>query len=268
MATANGKGTPTRAVRTLIVDDDRNARGHLRGLLGAFAEVDVVGEATDGRAAALEIERLRPDLVFMDVEMPDLDGFDVIERLGVRSPHVIFVSGYDRHAVRAFDVDALDYLVKPVDTDRLRRAVTRAVGEIRTGSGAVVQGLGALLGMLSGPGVAPRPSRIAVRDGHRIRLIGVDDIDWIEATDKLAVLHVGKHAWSLRDSLSRLEKRLDPERFMRVHRSSIVNISRIDELQTWAKGDYFIRLRDGTRLTTGPAYRSNVQRLLKGLSAV
>ncbi len=266
MATGTGADIPTRPVRTLIVDDDRTARGYLRGLLDRFDEVDVVGEATDGRAAAREIARLRPDLVFMDVEMPGLDGFGVIEGLGPESPHVIFVSGYDRHAVRAFDVDALDYLVKPVDTDRLRRAVLRAVGLIRTGSGALAQRLGSIVGMLHRQTAPPHQERIAIRDGHRIRLIDVSDIDWIEATSKVVVVHVGQDAWPLRESLSRLEKRLDPSRFMRVHRSSIVNISRIEELQTWAKGDYFIRLRNGTRLTTGPAYRANLQRLLKGLS--
>ncbi|MCI0436205.1 MAG: TonB-dependent receptor plug domain-containing protein [Gemmatimonadetes bacterium] len=244
--------------------------GFVGGSFETFEEHAGISGGTERYGYAIDVGRIDTDGI-LDINnrygnTTVASRFDVLEKLGPGTPHVIFVSGYDRHAVRAFDVDALDYLVKPVDKDRLRRSVMRAVTMIRTGSGALVQQLGSLIGMLSRAASEPLAVRIAVRDDHRIRLVEVGDIDWIQATDKVAVLHVGKRNWQIRESLASLERRLDPERFIRVHRSAIVNIARIDELQPWAKGDYFIRLRDGTRLTTGPAYRQNVQRLLRGLS--
>jgi two-component system LytT family response regulator len=268
MHPSSGQQTAARPVRTLIVDDDRHARRYLRGLLDRCADIAVVGEAADGRTAILEIDRLRPDLVFLDIELPDQDGFRVLERLGPESPRIIFVTGYDRYAVRAFEVDAIDYLVKPVDADRLRRAVSRAIDMIRNGTDVSMSGLGNLIHMLARNTPEAYVPRIAVKDGHRIRLVAVRDIDWIEATDKVTVLHVDGRTFTMRDSLATLEKRLDPRQFMRIHRSAIVNVSRIEELQPWAKGDFFVRLRDGTRLTTGPSYRPNVQRLLRGAAPV
>lgn len=262
------QGVAARPVNTLIVDDDRHARRYLRGLLDRFDDISVVGEATDGTSAVSEIERLRPDLVFLDVELPDQSAFGLLEQLGPEIPRIVFVTGYDRYAVRAFEVNAVDYLVKPVDSDRLHQAVKRAVSAIRNGSGAVAKGLGTLIDLLSRGGSQGYVPRLAVKDGQRIRLVPVRDIDWIEATDKITVLHVDGNTFTLRDSLSSLERRLDPLQFLRIHRSAIVNVSRIEELQPWAKGDFFVRLRDGTRLTTGPSYRSNVQRLLRGPAAV
>lgn len=262
------QGVAARPVNTLIVDDDRHARRYLRGLLDRCDDIAVVGEATDGNSAVSEIERLRPDLVFLDVELPDQSGFGLLEQLGPETPRIVFVTGYDRYAVRAFEVNAVDYLVKPVDSDRLQQAVKRAVASIRNGSGAVAKGLGTLIDLLARGAPQEYVPRLAVKDGQRIRLVPVRDIDWIEATDKVTVLHVDGQTFTMRDSLSSLERRLDPLQFLRIHRSAIVNVSRIEELQPWAKGDFFVRLRDGTRLTTGPSYRSNVQRLLRGPAAV
>ncbi|MGH7500533.1 MAG: LytR/AlgR family response regulator transcription factor [Longimicrobiales bacterium] len=262
------QGVAARPVNTLIVDDDRHARRYLRGLLDRCADIAVVGEATDGSSAVTEIERLRPDLVFLDVELPDQSGFGLLEQLGPEMPRIVFVTGYDRYAVRAFEVNAVDYLVKPVDADRLQQAVARAVGSVRNGNGAVAQGLGTLIELLARGASQGYIPRLAVKDGQRIRLVPTRDIDWIEATDKVTLLHVDAQTFTMRDSLSALQRRLDPLQFMRIHRSAIVNVSRIEELQPWAKGDFFVRLRDGTRLTTGPSYRSNVQRLLRGQAAV
>ena len=256
---------PAAALSALIVDDEPIARALLRELLAAEESVQwirVVGEAGSGAEAVTAIESLRPDVVFLDVQMPEVDGFAVIERVGAEHmPAVIFVTAHDRYALRAFGVHALDYLLKPLDPEQVRATVRRAAGHLRRlEAGEAAERLLALLEHVRGE--HEYLERIAVRSEGRVRLVPVEEVDWIEADDKHLVIHAGKVRHVVRGAISTLEGQLDPRRFRRVHRSTIVNIARIVELQPWFQRDYVLILRDGTRITTSAGYRSVVRELL------
>ena len=243
-------------IRALIVDDEPLARDCIRLALEATDDLRVVGECQDGESAVRAIERLRPDLVFLDVQMPGVDGFDVIERVGAEAmPPVIFVTAYDRHAVRAFQCHALDYILKPFDDERFHEAVRHArarLGAERRGDFA--ERLAALVERHAGGGQAPI-RRLMVRDGDRIHYVSVDAVDFMEADGNYVRLHVGARSHLVRTTLSHLDGRLDPAHFMRIHRSTIVNLDRIAEVQPWAGGDYVAILRDGRRLKVSRTYR-------------
>jgi two-component system, LytTR family, response regulator len=249
-------------IRVLIVDDEPLAREGMRMRLERERDLEVVGECSNGREAVAAIERHAPELVFLDVQMPALDGFGVIETVGAkRMPQVIFVTAYDEHALRAFEVHALDYLLKPVDGERLIEALNRARSRIRgPGLAALGDQLRAMVSDLKAE--KKYLARLSIKDEGRILLLGVEDIDWIEAADNYVVLHAGRESHMLHTSLSRLEDKLDPETFLRIHRSTIINLKRIKELQPMFHGEYRIILKDGTRLTSGRSYRDRLQRLL------
>ncbi len=244
-------------IRTVIVDDEPLARQRLRHLLEADTEVAIVGESGDGRQAVADLRDLRPDLVFLDVQMPALDGFGVIETLDVTPmPIVIFVTAHDRYALKAFEVHALDYLLKPYDKNRFAAALERAKAHFRQGSAAALNDrLQELLQNVPGR----RLERLMVKSDGRICFVRVDDIDWIEAAGNYVRLHAGKDDHLLRESLSALEKKLDPARFVRIHRSTIVNIERIRELQPAFHGDYVIILGDGTELALSRSCREKLE---------
>jgi two-component system LytT family response regulator len=246
-------------IRTLIVDDEPLARRRLRTLLDADPEVTVVGESGDGERALADVRTLRPDLMFLDVQMPILDGFGVLEALAEGPlPAVIFVTAHDRYALKAFEVHALDYLLKPFDRDRFAAALQRAKAQVRRGqSPAVDQQLRELLQAVQDRRQVAE--RLAVKSGGRVYLVRVEDIDWIEAASNYVRLHVGKEEHLLRDTLAGLESRLDPARFVRVHRSTIVNIDRIRELQPGFHGDHVIILRDGTELALSRSCREKLE---------
>jgi two-component system LytT family response regulator len=253
----------TTPIRALLVDDEPLARTHLRNLLGADAEIAVVGEAGNGRDAVTAIRETSPDLVFLDVQMPELDGFDVVRAVGAeRMPAVIFVTAYDEYALKAFEAHALDYLMKPVNRARFRDAVERAKHTVR---GARAPDLGAPLARLLETISAERRylDRLAIRSDGRIIFLRTDQIDWIEADDDHVRLHVGPKRYVHRDTLTRLEQRLAPTTFLRIHRSVIVNVERIRELQPWFQGDYVLILHDGTKLTSGRSYREKVRALVE-----
>ncbi|MFO0965190.1 MAG: LytTR family DNA-binding domain-containing protein [Gemmataceae bacterium] len=246
-------------VRTLIVDDEPLARQRLRALLTTDADVALLGECGDGAEAVTELGRLRPDLVFLDVQMPVLDGFGVLQALGADwAPEVIFVTAHDHYALKAFEVHALDYLLKPFDKARFASALERAKARIRQGAG-LDERVQALL-----QSVQPRsgPERLIVKSAGRIYFIRIDDVDWIEAAANYVRLHVGKEDHLLRESLTALEKRLDPARFARIHRSTIVNLERIRELQPVFHGDYVLILRDGTELAVSRNFRDKLRAAL------
>ncbi|HJR62956.1 MAG TPA: LytTR family DNA-binding domain-containing protein [Gemmatimonadaceae bacterium] len=241
------------ATRALIVDDEPLARLRLRTLLADETDVTVVGECADGGRAIDEIEANRPDLVFLDVQMPELSGFDVIEAVGPsRMPLVVFVTAYDQYALEAFRVHALDYLLKPFEDERFRATMQRARERLkvaRPGSDARVRAL------VDDMASARRYiQRLVIRSAGRVYFVRVDDIDWIEAADNYVRLHVGRTSHLLRQTLKDLEQQLDPERFMRIHRSTIVSLDRIQELQPWFHGEYIVILRDGTRLRTSRTF--------------
>jgi two-component system LytT family response regulator len=233
-------------------------------MLRERGDVEVVAEVGDGRAAIAAIEQHHPDLVLLDVQMPEIDGFGVVEAIGSdRMPPVVFVTAFDHYAIRAFDVHAFDYLLKPFDQERLDRALDRVLAARRLAPASeLAERLTALLGDVA-KGHANEPlARIPVRTERGFYFVNVDDIDWIEADGKVLRIHAGTEIHSLRLPLTTLAARLAPSRFARVHRSTIVNIAHIVELQTWFQGDYVLILRDGTRVTTGRRYRETVQRLL------
>lgn len=252
------------ALRVLIAEDEPLARELLRSMLQERSDVEVVAEVGDGRSAVEAISRLQPDVVLLDVQMPELDGFAVVETIGLEQmPPVVFVTAFDHYAIRAFDVHAFDYLLKPFDQERLDRALERVIAEGRRPPNAeLARRLAALLGEVAG--VIPNQAlhRIPVRTDRGFQFVDVGDIDWIEAEGKLLRLHAGKTIHTVRMPLTALEERLDRRKFVRVHRSMIVNIASIVEVQSWFQGDYVLVMRDGSRVTSGRRYRDGVRRLL------
>lgn len=247
-------------IRALVVDDEPVARGHLRALLEDRGDVQVVDECGDGRSAVERIRSLGPDLVLLDVQMPELDGFGVVRAIGPdRMPPVVFVTAHDQHAVEAFEVHALDYVLKPVHRARFNGAIDRVVSLIRSGS-AVNRGrpLAEALERLS----PATTERLAIRSGDRVLYLRIADIDWIEAADDLVRLHVGKTVHDHRATMAQIEQRLPGSKFVRIHRSTIVNIERIREFQPWFQGDWILVLADGTRLQSGKSYRKRVRELM------
>ena len=248
-------------IRTVIADDEPLARRGIRAHLNLEKDIEIVSECRNGREAVAAIEADSPDLVFLDVQMTELDGFGVVEAVGVdRMPPVIFVTAYDRHALKAFEVNALDYLLKPFDTERFAKALKRAKAQIEHRQ---ISDLSRRLQTLIDDLKTDRKyaERLVIKSAGRIFFLSVDEIDWIEAADNYVRLHAAREAHLLRETMNSLEKRLDPEQFIRVHRSRIVNTQRVKELRPLFRGEYDITLKDGTRLETGRGYRDRVQRL-------
>ncbi len=255
----------SEALNVMLVDDEPLARGKLRRLLADEADVEVVGEAGSAEEARAKLEELDPDLLFLDIQMPGQDGFALLESLPPdRLPAVVFVTAYDEHAVRAFEVNALDYLLKPFDRERLGLALERAREALarRDGAGLDEQ-LRSMLQELRGE--QPYLDRFVVRSVGRIVFVRAADVDWIEAAGNYVRLRIGKESHLLRETMSSLETRLDPKVFARIHRSTIVNIDRIRELNHIFHGDYSVLLRDGTRLTLSRGYREQFERIVGGV---
>jgi len=249
-------------LRVLIVDDEPLARERIRALLRDAPDAEVVGECGDGRRALAAIRRRRPDLLFLDVQMPELDGFAVLRALDpTELPAVIFVTAYDRYALRAFEVHALDYLLKPFDRERFHRALARARTQIeRDRRGTLDARLLALLEDLR-PG-RKRLERLVVKEGGRVFFLRAEEIDWVEAQGNYARLHIGRETHLVRETMARLEAGLDPKQFARIHRSTIVNLERVRELLPDFHGDSVVVLRDATRLTLSRGYRERFRELL------
>jgi two-component system LytT family response regulator len=243
----------------LIVDDEPLARRGIRARLKAFPDIDILGDCEDGERAVEAIRTHSPELVFLDVQMPGLSGFDVLKQLPKeRTPFIIFLTAYDQYALQAFKVHALDYLLKPIESSRFVEAVERAQQQIKLQSTDDIEDrLRSLLG--------ERPAhvqRLATRTGNLVAFVLVDEIDWIEATGDYVILHLGKRAPLLRETLNSLEIRLDPSRFVRIHRSTIVQASRIRDLQSLPNRELLLRLLDGTRLRVSRTYRDRFDRWL------
>lgn len=246
-------------LRVLIVDDEPLAREGVRLLL-KDQEAEIIGEAASGKAALKEITEKHPDLVYLDVQMPEMDGFDVLNSLSLeRLPYIIFVTAYDQYAVRAFEVSAIDYLLKPLDEDRFRSSFQRAKSAIEKEQRKDLEGnLHALADYLKNQG----PARILVKTEGRIYFIRVPEIDWIEAQGNYVLLHVGKESHVVRETIGSMETQLYPNGFLRIHRSTLVNVERIKELRQLLHGDYRVWLRDGTQLTLSRRYRDKARSLL------
>lgn len=254
----NGSAAATGKLRVVIVEDEPPARRHLHSLLASDSDIEVVGECGDGRAAVDVIERAAPDLVFLDIHIPELTGLEVIEAVGVdRMPAVIFVTAFSDYAVRAFELHALDYLLKPFDEQRLRQTLTRARQQLRS-HGSLLDSLSELIATMH---EHQPPERLAVRHRGRIRLLSFTDIDYLTAEGSYVRVHSDGEAFLLRDSITAMEARLNAASFARVHRSVIVNIERVREMEPLYRGEFAMWLADGTRLVTGRTYRARVQQL-------
>jgi two-component system LytT family response regulator len=250
-------------MRVLLVDDESAARRGLRRRLANLPDLAVVGECEDGEAAVAAIAELRPDLVFLDIQMPGLDGFGVIDAVGpAQMPAVVFVTAYDEFALKAFEVNALDYLLKPVDEQRLQAAVARARARPPHADPDWTARLAAALQQTAGQGSPRWCRRLAIRGAGRVVLLDVADVDQIESAGNYVQVHQGRKQHLLRETMAGLEARLDPERFVRVSRAAIVNIGRVRELQPMFNGDFVVVLKDGTEVAGSRRYRDALRMLL------
>lgn len=249
-------------IRTLIVDDEPLARERLRQLLENEPEIQLIGECADGREAITALETQSPDLVFLDVQMPEIDGFGVLQTASItRMPVVVFVTAYDRFALKAFEVHAIDYLLKPFDRQRFQTALWRAVEQVKVrDGGSLAEKQSRLLAELRP--AAPRVlEKLAVKTGGRVLFVKLDDIDWVEAAHNYVELHADKQSHLLRETLNSIEGRLPAEKFVRISRSVIVNTSRIKELEPLFYGEYRVTLQNGTKLTLSRRYRDKLPQL-------
>jgi two-component system LytT family response regulator len=256
-------------IRTVIADDEELARRGLKALSQRCGDLELICECRNGREAVDAIHRYRPDLVFLDVQMPGKTGFDVISAVaGVPRPHVVFVTAYDNFALRAFEVHALDYLLKPVNEERFDATVGRVREAMSHATdNAIVQRVrqvAADLQIAASPSMATAVDRLPVKANGRIILIRFADIDWIEADRDYVSVHVGGKTWLMRETIAAVELRLALSGFVRIHRSALVNADRVKELRPRDKGEYTVVLNDGTELKLTRNYRASVERLVGG----
>ncbi|MEL7061702.1 MAG: response regulator [Acidobacteriota bacterium] len=250
-------------IRTLLVDDEPLAREKLRGFLETENDIEIVAECRNGQEALEHLESDPPDLVFLDVQMPELDGFEVLENLDpAKLPVVVFVTAFDRYALQAFEVHAADYLLKPYDRERFRAALDRARRELaRDELDEVRAELRRLLDEVEQRKTG-HPERLVIKNSGRVVLVAVADIDWIDAAGNYVKIHAGGEVYQQRETMSGLEDRLDPAQFLRIHRSTIVRLDRIKELQQQFHGDYVVVLQGGQRLTLSRSYRDRLHEAL------
>ena len=257
-------------IRALIVDDEPIARRGIRHLLRTEPDVEIVGECANGRDAIAAIEEQEPDLIFLDVQMPLMGGFEAVEALGAENlPAVVFVTAYDEHAIRAFEVHALDYLLKPVDPERFQKTLARARERAVASKARLLDHkLSALLRSLDelkagGTQSAPL-ERVVIKEQGHISFLSADEIDWLCAQGNYVRLHAGRETHLLRETVDGMERKLDPRKFIRLRRSTIVRAEQIKELHPLFDGEYAVILKDGTRLRSSRRYRKNLDALLKG----
>lgn len=250
-------------IRALVVDDEPLARARLVDLLAAEPDVDVIAECKDGPEAVDAIVRLRPDVVFLDVQMPAADAFQVLASLdAARLPLIIFVTAYEQHALKAFDVQAIDYLLKPYDNDRFRHALDRARTQLQQ---KLRSDLGTRLIEMATQTHILQSDRVMVKSGNRLLFWRLTQIDWIESEGNYVRLHIGSESHLLRETMTGLESRLDPARFMRIHRCRIVNVERIRKIEPGENGDYTVTLANGVALPLSRGYRARLEELFPSL---
>ena len=251
-------------LRALVVDDEELPRRRVADLVRARPELELVGEAGDGATALDLVAELRPDLVFLDIQLPELDGFQVIEALGDGPlPAVVFVTAYDEYAIRAFEVDAIDYLLKPITAERFAAAVDRVRARLahRDAGDHAADPLRSLASrMTAGRGWA---TRFVARRGAKHYFVRVNDIDWIDADGNYVRLHTGERSHLIRDTMKAVESRLDPDRFVRIHRSAIVAIDAIASIEAREQGEYLVAMRGGARLVTSRGYAERVRGMIR-----
>ena len=246
--------TDTTKIRTVIVDDEDLARERIQALLEQQPDIEIVGLCADGASAVETIDREHPDLVFLDVQMPGMDGFEVVENIDAEHmPAIVFVTAYDGHALRAFEINALDFLLKPFDQARFEKALERARSQVNRDRTSLIDAR--LVSLLEGLHEERKyPERLIVKSGGRVFFVRTEDIDWVEASGNYVKIHAKGEAHLIRESMKNMETKLDAKTFVRIHRSAIVNIDRIKELEPWFHGEYVVIMRDGTRLTASRVF--------------
>ena len=266
-------------IRVILVDDEPLANTGMRARLARYPELEIIGECLNGRDAVKQIKALTPDLIFLDIQMPGLDGFGVVRALlGGPAPLVIFVTAYDKYAIDAFEANALDYLVKPVDEERLDDAIDRVRNAIKSRTASERESkLVELLASLSDEDrdrikeLIDDPEwtnkerfteRLSFKDGSKVVILNADDIEWIDAAGDYMCVHAGGKTHIIRETMKTLQQRLDPARFQRIHRSAIVNVNKVKELHPHSKGEYFLTLENGSELKLSRSYKNVVARFL------
>lgn len=251
------------AIRTLIVDDEPLARDRIKRFLRDEADIEIVGDAGNGKAALEAIREYQPDLVFLDIQMPEKTGFDAIRSIAEKDlPAVIFVTAYDQYALQAFEVHALDYLLKPFTRERLLKSVARARDQIENRRlGTLDERLVTLIADLKAD--KKYLERLVIKSVGRVFFLKTDEIDWIEASGNYLKLHVGRESHMIRETMNGIEAKLDPNKFFRIHRSTVVHIDRIKELHPMFSGDYSVLLQDGTELALSRNYRERILELFE-----
>ena len=245
-------------LRAIIVDDERMARTRLRRMLEKEADVEIAAECEDGPAAVSAVQDHQPDLMLLDIQMPGMDGFEVLDALGPeRTPEVVFVTAYDEHAIRAFEEHALDYLMKPVSPERFAKMLAR----VRERHMHAQRGQESLLELMAQRKAEARGSRLVVRSGERTTFVSPEEIDWVEAAGNYAILHLGRQTHILRETMNALESQLPGEIFCRVSRSAILNLRRVKELQSLSPGDHVAILAEGQRVAISRSLREVEERL-------
>ena len=248
-------------IRVLIVDDEALARRRLRALLESEPRVEVVGEAESGTVAVRLLRELEVDLLLLDIQMPGLDGFGVVRAIPPdEMPLVMFVTAYDEYALSAFDVNAVDYVLKPVVESRFRLGLDRAIERLAQPRGDVTAAVMAALERIASPAQA---KRIPIRTENGVTFLRATDLDWAEVDGSVIRLHVGRETHVIRETMGEFEQRVPATGFLRIHRSRLVNVERVREVQPWFKGDFLLILHDGTRLVSGRTYRERVKQLLR-----
>jgi two-component system LytT family response regulator len=252
-------------IRALIVDDERLARVGVRRELEKYPAIEIVGECANGLEAMRSIRTLRPSLVFLDIQMPGLDGFEVIQRIGIhRMPPVVFVTAFDEYAIRAFEVHAFDYLLKPIDPARFHETLEHTVARLRGDRDAAIDGrLEALLAGIERNRSGAGDDRLVVRERDRIFFVPADRVLWVESAGNYVRLHLDRACHLLRATMDRMEERLTRHGFVRVRRSALVNLSAVTEIQPLVKGTYVFALRNGARVLSSRGYRPRVESLLE-----
>jgi len=258
-------------IKALIVDDEPLARRSIRLLLDRDDDIEIAGECDNGTAAVELVRNDRPDLVFLDIQMPGMSGFDMLEALSKQDtlPVIIFVTAFDEHAIRAFEFNALDYLLKPFSDERFERSIERAKAQLAQQEiNDLSKKLLALAENLKSESLPPvekggeYTSRFMIKAGGRISFVKAEEVDWIEAADYYVKLHVGRKGHLIRETMNELEKKMDPRLFARIHRSTIVNIDRIKELHPYFNGHYIVILDDGTKLKLSRSRRDQLHHLM------
>jgi len=249
-------------IRAIIVDDEPLARKFLRQMLQDDPDTEIIAECGSGYEALPAIRKLQPDLLFLDIQMPEMDGFAILQALDQqRMPLVVFVTAYDQYAMRAFEVHALDYLLKPFDDQKFERTMKRVKAQIR-GKERERTDSQMLAFLKELKDKSSYLERISIKTADRITLLRVEEIDWIEADDNYVQIHAGKSSHQLRETITNLERQLNPAKFLRIHRSSIVNLERIESLEQMFHGEYRVILKNGSELTLSRRYREKARQLL------